>query len=113
MWCGELSEDRHLEYLVGDLFAELSSGVSCPEEHRPLFERLTHIHSGLQALKIKGTHNSLEVSRFQDQLNEIDSNRVCGEFVDEKGNAVPGQAVLSAIMNKSYQEAHKLLLHVE
>jgi len=109
MWCGELPGDRDLESLVEGLFAELSSGLSYPEALRSLFERLTHIHNGLQALKTKGTYNSLEVSRFQDQLNEIDSNRVRGEFVDEKGNTAPGQAVLSAIMNKSYQEAHKLL----
>jgi hypothetical protein len=117
MWVGDYGTDETLERATEELFSlffSISSNLElCSEEERPLYEKLTGIYLGLLNLKELGMYESNEVARFQDQLNEIDMQRVDGKFLDGKGQIPRGQAMLHTIMNKSYKIAHQLLVNLE
>ena len=117
MWAGELGDDKHLEHAMEELFGLFftiaSSMDACSEDQWPLYEKLTSIYTGLHGLRNKGNFTSDEVATFQDQLNEIDSKRSDGKFLDAKGNIPKGQAMLSCLLNKSYRTSHQLLVDLE
>jgi len=117
MWLGEFGEDKQLEYAMEELFAlffTIASNMDmCSEDQWPLYEKLTRIYTGLMDLQGVDKFTSDDVARYQDQLNEIDSMRQDGKFLDGKREIPKGQAMLSTIMNKAYKLSHQLLVQVD
>jgi len=117
MWAGDWGEDKVMENAMEELFGfffQIASSVEHVDESQwPLYEKLCGVYNGLSELKKSGKYDASDVSKFQDQLNDIDSKKVDGKFVDAKGEVPTGQSMLSTLLNKSYRLARQLLVNLE
>jgi len=123
LWAGnfgsDVEADKQLVHGMEDLF-DTFFGVTanlenCSEDQWPVYEELTTIYRGLDALRKNPTisYDASDVAGFQDRLNAIDSKRVDGKFFDANGNVFRGQGMLTTIMEKSYRITHQLLVRLE
>jgi len=116
---GVFGNDQQLSHKMEELFAmffDIASKIDqCSEEQWPLYEKLTNVYRGLLKLKETGRDNITEkdVSPWQDKLNEIDSKKVDGKFLDSKGQIPKGQAWLSTLESRCYRLSHELLVQLE
>ncbi|PVV03220.1 hypothetical protein BB560_002307 [Smittium megazygosporum] len=100
--------------IVHDLLAD---GEAVSDAMKPLYERLLDVKRQLEKLYItrRWALRETDLWSFQVQLQEIDSLRRNGQFVNELGEPLPTQtqSVLNYLLHKCYSILYKLLCSSE
>ncbi|KAG0166023.1 hypothetical protein DFQ30_007678 [Apophysomyces sp. BC1015] len=76
----------------------------------PIRNRLLRIRRQLIIIACKSSFKAEDILPFQQEIREVDSQRVDGKFMAEDGSIPPGQAVLVGLLDQNYAFAHDLVI---
>ncbi|KAF7723816.1 hypothetical protein EC973_001600 [Apophysomyces ossiformis] len=93
------------------IYARLLSAIhEVSPELLPIRNRLLRIRRQLIIIACKSDFKADDILPFQEELREIDGQRVDGKFIAEDGSIPAGQAVIVGLLDQDYSFAHDLII---
>ncbi|KAF9437929.1 hypothetical protein BGZ76_010472 [Entomortierella beljakovae] len=100
---------RKLDFDNAILNELLEASKSISAELAPTHSRLVQLKFELDTLASKSYWESNDVYHIQEELRKIESKRIDGKFMDDKGVVVSGQAAVIGLLEDCYDDCHNLL----